>query len=215
MMYTFENIEDIKALKYPGEPKEKHIKKIDGVKDGIFKDFDYSEFKHNLKFPKNESLQTYYELKTLKALPIDEDFVKEKDEIEQCFEKICKNNGIEYPKELVDTLVKSSAGIILDLKWHHNRPRPTQLAEKFDMKLTKQMILPSMKTPSFPSGHSTQGILISKVLATKYPHAGQEFMKEGKDISYSRNIGRAHFPSDSRVGESLGNRMYNFIKEKI
>ena len=67
MMYTFENIEDIKALKYPGEPKEKHIKKIDSVKDGIFKDFDYSEFKHNLKFPKNESLQTYYELKTLKV----------------------------------------------------------------------------------------------------------------------------------------------------
>ena len=32
MMYTFENIEDIKALKYPGEPKEKHIKKIDSVK---------------------------------------------------------------------------------------------------------------------------------------------------------------------------------------
>ena len=77
------------------------------------------------------------------------------------------------------------------------------------------MILPSMKTPSFPSGHSTQGILISKVLATKYPHVGQEFMKEGKDISYSRNIGRAHFPSDSKLGESLGNRMYNFIKEKI
>jgi hypothetical protein len=40
-------------------------------------------------------------------------------------------------------------------------------------------------------------------------------MKEGKDISYSRNIGRAHYPSDSKVGESLGNRMYNFIKEKI
>ena len=53
----------------------------------------------------------------MKTIPIDEDFVKEKDEIEQCFEKICKNNGIEYPKELVDTLVKSSAGIILDLKW--------------------------------------------------------------------------------------------------
>ena len=66
MMYTFENIEDIK-LKYPGDSKE-NIKKIDSVKDGIFKDFDYSEFKHNLKFPKNESLQTYYELKTLNII---------------------------------------------------------------------------------------------------------------------------------------------------
>lgn len=215
MMYTFENIADIKALTYPGEPKDKHLKKIEGIKDGLFSGFDYSEFKHNTRAPKNESIQTYYELKTLKSLPIDEDFVKEKDDVEKCFERVCKQNGIEYPKELVNKLIKSSAGVILDLKWHHNRPRPTQLAEKYGIKLTKQMILDSMKTPSFPSGHSTQGILISKVLATKYPHAGQEFMKEGKDISYSRNIGRAHYPSDSKVGESLGNRMYNFIKEKI
>ena len=150
MMYTFENIEDIKIKISSKKSKETYIKKIDSVKDGIFKDFDYSEFKHNLKFPKNESLQTYYELKTLVTLPIDEDFIKEKDEIEQCFEKICKNNGIEYPKELVDTLVKSSTRNYFRFKNDHNRPRPTQLSEKFDIKLTKQMILPSMKTPSFP-----------------------------------------------------------------
>ena len=73
----------------------------------------------------------------------------------------------------------------------------------------------SMKTPSFPSGHSTQAMLIGKVLATKYPSAGSEFMKEAKDISYSRNIGRAHYPSDSKVGESLGSSMYSYIKTKI
>ena len=66
----------------------------------------------------NESIQTYYELKTLKAkLPIDEKFVEEKDDIEKCFETVCKNNGIEFPKELVEKLIKGSCkGIILDLK---------------------------------------------------------------------------------------------------
>ena len=72
-----------------------------------------------------------------------------------------------------------------------------------------------MKTPSYPSGHSTQGILISKILATKFPSAGQEFLKEGKDISYSRNIARAHYPSDSKQGELLGTKMYEYLKEKI
>lgn len=214
MVFTFENIDNIRGLKYPGKPKEKHLKKISKISEGMFKDFDYSNFKHT-KCPKNESLQTYYELKTLKALPIDEKFVKEKDDIEKCFEGVCKRNGIEYPKKLVENLIKSSAGIILDLKWHHNRPRPVQLSKEYDIKLTDKMYLESMKTPSFPSGHSTQGILIGKVLATKYPTAGPEFMKEAKDISYSRNIGRAHYPSDSKTGESLGDKMYQFIKSKI
>ena len=51
---------------------------------------DYSNFMH-MSRPANESLQTYYELKTLKALPIDEDFVKEKDEVEKCLDpRDCK-----------------------------------------------------------------------------------------------------------------------------
>lgn len=213
-MYTFENIGKIKSLTYDNPPKEKHIKRIAYIKEGLLADFDYSEFKVSPP-PKNESLQTYYELKTLKALPIDEDFAKEKDDIEKCFERVCVNNGIEYPKELVDNLIKSSAGIILDIKYHYKRPRPVQLSGEYGIKLTDQMYMDSMKTPSYPSGHSCQGILISKVLATKYPHAGQELMKEGKDISYSRNIARAHYPSDSKQGEKLGDKMYQYLKNKL
>ena len=97
----------------------------------------------------------------MKALPIDEDFVKEKDEIEQCFEKICKNNGIEYPKELVDNFSKKFCRNYFRFKMNTIDQDQHTI---FDIKLTKQMILPSMKTPSFPSDHSTQGILISKVL---------------------------------------------------
>lgn len=213
-MYTFENIDKIKSLTYGNPPKEKHLKKINSIGKGLLADFNYDDFKQTPP-PKNESLQTYYELKTLKSLPIDEEFAKEKDDIEKCFEKVCMNNGIEYPKELVENIIKSSAGIILDLKFLFNRPRPVQLSEEYDIKLTEQMYMESMKTPSYPSGHSTQGILISKILATKYPSAGQEFMKEGKDISYSRNIARAHYPSDSKEGEKLGTKMYEYLKNKI
>ena len=214
MMYTFENIESIRNLTYGQPPKGKHLKKISNIKEGLLGEFNYEEFK-NTPPPKNESLQTYYELKTLKALPIDEDFAEEKDDIEKCFERVCTNNGIEYPKELVENLIKSSAGIILDLKFWFKRPRPVQLSKEYDIKLTDQMYMESMKTPSYPSGHSTQGILISKILATKFPSAGQEFLKEGKDISYSRNIARAHYPSDSKQGELLGTKMYEYLKEKI
>ncbi len=72
-----------------------------------------------------------------------------------------------------------------------------------------------MKTPSYPSGHSTQGILIGKVLQTKLPINTDAFLEAGKRISYSRNIGRAHYPSDSRLGEEIGTEMYRKIIHKI
>ena len=92
-------------------------------------------------------------------------------------------------KNWLNNLIKSSAGIILDIKYHYKRPRPVQLSGQYGIKLTDQMYMDSMKTPSYPSGHSCQGILISKVLDLLNIHTfGQELMKEGKDISYSRNI---------------------------
>ena len=136
------------------------------------------------------------------------------DEIEQIFENICKEHNLTYPKDLVNELIKSSAGIILDLKWKNNRPRPYQLAEYYNEKIGGD-VLESMKTPSFPSGHSTQGFLVGKVLQTKLPITTDAFLEAGKRISYSRNIGRAHFPSDSKLGEELGSAMYQHIKHKL
>ena len=69
-VYTFENINNIKDLKHSDSMHPKHKKKIEKIKDGIFAKFDYSDFKEKLP-PKNESLQTYNELKMLKTLPED------------------------------------------------------------------------------------------------------------------------------------------------
>ena len=73
----------------------------------------------------------------------------------------------------------------------------------------------SMKTPSYPSGHSAQGILIGKVLQTKLPINTDSFLEAGKRISYSRNLGRAHYPSDSRLGEDIGDAMFRHVRHKI
>ena len=72
-----------------------------------------------------------------------------------------------------------------------------------------------MKTPTYPSGHSAQGVLIAKLLADKFPKHAKDFMKLGKDISYSRNVARAHYKSDSELGEKIGSDMFDYVKEKI
>ena len=73
----------------------------------------------------------------------------------------------------------------------------------------------SMKTPSYPSGHSVQGVLIGKVLAKKYPKASKAFKKTAENISYSRRVAHAHYKSDSKFGEKIGEAMFKHVKNKF
>ena len=100
--------------------------------------------------------------------------------------------------------------MILELKKYHNRKRPYDLDKNL-----KAIVLKSMQTPSYPSGHSVQGTLIGKVLGKKYPKARSAFAKTGKNISYSRRVARAHYKSDSNEGDNIGNLMSEHIKNKI
>ena len=212
-IFTEENISNIKNTVYTTDGiKDKHAEKIEYVKTkGLFKDFNFSKY-FTKNPPKNSSIQTYQELLYLKDLPEDNDFVEKHDDIESIFEEVCNEHNLTFPKDLVKELLKSCS--MLELKYHFNRPRPYQLAPHYNIKLGEK-VMESMKTPSYPSGHSAQGILIGKVLQTKLPINTDAFIEAGKRISYSRNLGRAHYPSDSRMGEIIGNVMYNHIKDKI
>ena len=176
----------------------------------MFKDFDISSFK-KLKPSSDSSFDTSQEIKALKKIPLKKEFVKKYDDIEAAFKKTAKQQGIkDYDKKIAAKLIKESAPLILKLKKHHNRPRPYDLDKSmahFKMK--------SMETPSYPSGHSVQGVLISKVLGDKHPKAKSAFVKTGENISYSRRVARAHYKSDSKMGEELGNSMYKHIKNNI
>ena len=212
-IFTEENIKPIETAVYSTDGmKDKHAKKIEYVKTkGLFKDFNMSKY-FDKKPPKNTSLRTYQELMYLKDLPEDKEFVEKHDDIEGVFEEVCKEHNLEYPKELVKEIIKSCS--MLELKWHYNRPRPFQIAKHYNVELGEH-VMESMKTPSYPSGHSAQGILIGKLLQTKLPINTDAFLEAGKRISYSRNIGRAHYPSDSELGETIGNAMYLHIKDKV
>ena len=180
----------------------------------MFKDFDISSFKKR-KPPGDSSFDTAQEIKALVKIPLNKDFVKKFDNIEAAFKKTAEQQGVEdYDKKIASKLIKESAPVILKLKKYHNRPRPKVLAKKMNIKM-EDYEMSSMKTPSYPSGHSVQGILIAKVLGDKYPKHKSAFAKTGENISYSRRVARAHYKSDSKMGEKLGNSMYKHIKNKI
>ena len=79
----------------------------------------------------------------------------------------------------------------------------------------KDIELKTMKTPSYPSGHSVQSYLLGLTLSDKYPQKRGKLMKEARDISFSRQVAHAHYPSDSLFGERIGKDMYNHIKQKV
>ena len=166
------------------------------------------------KPPSDNSFTTMQEIKELNKIPINVKFVKEKDDIKASFKKFIDNKKLDVPKDMIDDLIEKSVPIIMKIKKHHDRPRPKVLAKKLNIKFDDKE-LDSMKTPSYPSGHSVQGILVAEVLSDMYPKHAKAFKKIGKDISYSRNVAHAHYKSDSKFGEQIGKDTYEHIKNKI
>tara|TARA_R110002049_G_scaffold2157_1_gene15609 strand:- start:37 stop:564 length:528 start_codon:yes stop_codon:yes gene_type:complete len=175
----------------------------------VLKDFNISSFK-KMKPPSNNSFDTDQEIKALKKIPLRKEFVKKYDNIEKAFEQTAKDNNVkDYDKKIAAKLIKDSAPVILELKKHHNRPRPYELDKSL-----KAIKMKSMNTASYPSGHSAQGMLIASVLKDKYGKSSA-FMQTAKNISDSRNMAHAHYLSDSKNGTELGKQMYKYIKNKI
>jgi len=173
------------------------------------KDFDYDKFK-KMKPPKDNSLETFKEIQSINKLRQDKDFVKDNDDVYTNFVNIV---GKEDGKQ-IEELINDSRIIITKLKNYFNRPRPKKLAKNFGIKL-EDVELKSMKTPSYPSGHSTQGYLVAEMLKDKYPNKSKQLDKKAKDISDSRNIARAHYKSDSDMGKKLGLDMAKYLKGNV
>ena len=178
----------------------------------MFKKFNIQKYLDK-KPPSNNSFTTMQEIKELNKIPINTKFVKDKDDIKASFKKLIDDKKLEVPKNMIDNLIEKSAPIIMKIKKHHNRPRPKVLAKKMNIKFDDKE-LDSMKTPSYPSGHSAQGVMIAEILSDMHPKHAKAFKKIGKDISYSRNVAHAHYKSDSKFGEQLGKDMYKYLKGK-
>ena len=208
-MLKLKDLLTIDEIKYAGSIKPKHQKRME------------RELKHIHEVmvklnppPENSSKTTRKELEWLNNYNdgrVDEDVVKKGDDIKKVYREYCETNSLKYPKKYINELIKDSGKIIYQLKYKYNRPRPKQVAEFLNIEFLTTT-LESMHTPSYPSGHSTQGIFIGRVLSKMYPKHEKQLMEIGKMISKSRLMARAHYPSDSKFGEYLGELLFRNLK---
>lgn len=199
-------------LKYANKVTPEHQKKME-QSAGVLSSFPIDNWKSTPP-PANHSEAVKLELDYLASLRKNTMFVEAADDIHSYFGSFFYDKPINYPTKSVKRALKISRPVILKLKYHYNRPRPIQLSKALGLKINNGVKLISMHTPSYPSGHSTQGIFVAHILGDMFPEYRKELLQMGEDISMSRLVAKAHFPTDSQFGEKLGYDLYKHYKKE-
>tara|TARA_B100000214_G_scaffold358908_1_gene319836 strand:+ start:13 stop:630 length:618 start_codon:yes stop_codon:yes gene_type:complete len=201
-MIRLKDLLELNEMTYNDGASEKHQDKIDRPIT-LFEDISISL----QPFPENTSKKTLEEVKYLSEIEEDVDYVRENDKVKESFGKLHEELELEYNEDEAGKYLKESSKYIMELKYKFQRPRPHQIADFYGIDLNG-VDLDSMKTPSYPSGHATQGYLLGMIYSERYPEYRKEFMKLGEDIAESRIVGKAHFPSDKKAGIELAEKLF-------
>ncbi len=202
----------IDRLVFRKEPKDKHVIRLSVAQDKEwFKS--YSEDAPIELPPSNSSELVKLELldmaiehaSTKKPAKLEHRY---DDDFMWAFKELVKSNDLQWSNKYFKNLIKAAGDRIIRLKYKYNRPRPYQLAPHHDVDV-KVFGSNTAKTPSFPSGHTAQSILVAKIIGDVYPQLKEDAMKIADDVSKSRIVGGHHFKSDIEFGEKIGMWLYN------
>ena len=188
----------------------------------------YPEFEHmNLEdwmgypYPKTSSEKTRKEIQYVISLgqfrtQWEDDMIMSDKKVMKAFKLYLDEYGIEVPTlDRINNLKDQSESIILQLKRHYNRPRPVKVAKELGLPLDT-FPLETANTPSYPSGHSTQGRLVALLLADEVPlEHRKNILDIGERIGHGRQIAGAHYPSDHTFGKRLADELYRIAKTSM
>lgn len=210
-MVNLKALLELRTMRYRKVPKEKHSKRM-SMETPNFMDV---MIPYNPPH-ENDSRKTLEELKYLQSLETDKDYAEKYDDVPKVFVELLKEFNAYTPQKekIINQLIDQSRKFIMTSKYNYNRPRPYQIAEFYGMDLNGTK-LDSMKTPSYPSGHATQGYLVAEVLKGMMPRMAPELDMVAEDVADSRIIAKAHFPSDKEFGKKVANILYQGFRKSL
>lgn len=125
-------------------------------------------------------------------------------------DNILKAEGVNE-MELIRSIQKDITPLIIKLKYKFQRPRPYQLANYYKLNLFP-MKSTSALTPSYPSGHTIQAIVILTIIGNKHPNLYQSCKRLWEDVAYSRIALGVHYPSDNDFSYEVANQILKHEK---
>ena len=100
--------------------------------------------------------------------------------------------------KLFKQIHKESKAATDSAKQHFGRSRPGKLDPDSDPAVAAD------DEPSYPSGHSTRGIIYAMILSDVCPEKKDALLERGREIGWDRVIAGVHYPSDVAAGRTLG-----------
>ena len=141
--------------------------------------------------------------------PEDEQSVKDHDEVPfYAIKKYCEENGMKFHKDEFNDIIEQSIPIILHFKDRFGRSRPKDVDNSIETLNSK-----TNKTPSYPSGHSAQSMLVAKYVIGKFPKHEKGLIAAAKECGIGRVLAGFHYLSDHVAGNLLGEKMYSIMNK--
>ena len=120
-----------------------------------------------------------------------------------------KKIKVEFHKNELDDIVKQAVPTIKHFKNKFNRSRPFELDGNLDV-----LGSTTNKTPSYPSGHSTQAMIVALYVSRKFPEHRDGLIEAAKEVGLGRVKAGFHFLSDHVAGQMLGTKMFEHMNKE-
>lgn len=135
------------------------------------------------------------------------------------FEEYARDHGLvldDY-EPLLEDILEDVNTIVMDKKYKINYPRPWQyeMDEPYFIYDVANAIRPSIDTPSYPSGHSTQSLVIAEILGNIYPNHLDNFREIAESIGINRVKAGWHFPMDHTAGKKLALEIVETLPDNV
>ena len=152
------------------------------------------------------------ELKSFQELLENEDLrnkiTLQDDSLMEPFKRYIRDNDLEVDSEELSKINKDLSTIVHKFKFFYNRPRPHQISDIEEFENV------AGKSPSYPSGHSTNSTVIAELLADAFPEHADNFIQLGRQIGLNRVISGLHFPTDHIAGLKLAEQIIPLLIDK-
>jgi len=208
---------DIAHLKAKGLIKRADGTKRKSAKYEIKEEFEFypknlHEYIQIPDFPKDDMeremaiVRKYVDTRTKE----DEEAVKNNDEDSfYSIKEYLKKIKVAFHENELRDIVQQAVPTINYFKEKFNRIRPVEAYPDLDV-----LGSTTNKTRAYPSGHSTQSMIIALYVAEKFPEHRDGIMEAAKEVGIGRVKAGFHFLSDHTAGEMLGTKMFEMMNKE-